>query len=299
MKKIYYGRAVYNHKEINAVLKVLKNNSLSLTDGKNVKQLEKVVSKMFGKKYGLMVNSGSSANLLGLASFNFKKGSEIITPNLTFSTTVAPIYQLGLIPHFIGVEKNKFVADYNQIEKCINKKTVAIMIPNLLGNVANWKKIFQIAKKYKLKIIEDSADTIGYTINKKNTGKYSDIVIASTGPTKWLNVGEDKEKGGGIIAHNSPFYKESLYNENIAKKLNQMYLEIPNILESRINKASEFINAGIDLIGSDQPNAWLRALYFGSQKRIPYTPLHDQYPGFSCPVVDSYKNKLDWISIFP
>ena len=123
MKKIYYGRAVYDNKEIKAVLNVLKNKSLTLIDGENVKKLEKKVSKMFGKKYGLMVNSGSSANLLGLSSFNFKKGSEVITPNLTFSTTVAPIYQLGLIPHFIGVEKNKFVADTSQIEKCINKKT--------------------------------------------------------------------------------------------------------------------------------------------------------------------------------
>jgi CDP-6-deoxy-D-xylo-4-hexulose-3-dehydrase len=113
-----------------------------------------------------MVNSGSSANLLAIASFNFKKGSEIITPSLTFSTTVAPIYQLGLIPYFIGVEKNKFLANVSHIEKCINKKTVAIMIPNLLGNIADWKKIHLIAKKYKLKVIEDSADTIGYTIGK-------------------------------------------------------------------------------------------------------------------------------------
>ena len=206
MKKIYYGRAVYDHKEINAVLKVSKNNSLSLTDGKNVKQLEKIVSRMFGKKYGLKVNSGSSANLLGLASFNFKKGSEIITPNLTFSTTVAPIYQLGLIPHFIGVEKNKFVAEFNQIEKCINKKTVAIMIPNLLGNVANWKKIFQIAKKHKLKIIEDSADTIGYTINYKNTGKYSDIVTNSFYASHIINGGGT----GGIVCFNDyKLYKKA------------------------------------------------------------------------------------------
>ena len=89
MKKIYYGKAVYDNKEINAVIKVLRNDSLSLVDGQNVKMLEKNVSKIFGKKYGLMVNSGSSANLLALASFDFKKGSEIITPNLTFSTTVA------------------------------------------------------------------------------------------------------------------------------------------------------------------------------------------------------------------
>jgi len=206
MKKIYYGRAVYDHKEINAVVKVLKNNSLSLTDGKNVKKLERIVSKMFGKKYGLMVNSGSSANLLGLASFDFKKGSEIITPNLTFSTTVAPIYQLGLIPHFVGVEKNKFVADFNHIERCINKKTVAIMIPNLLGNIANWEKISQIAKKYKLKVIEDSADTIGYTFNKKNTGIYSDIVTNSFYASHIINGGGT----GGIVCFNDDkLYKKA------------------------------------------------------------------------------------------
>ena len=206
MKKIYYGRAVYDHKEINAVVKVLKNNSLSLTDGKNVKKLEKIVSKMFGKKYGLMVNSGSSANLLGLASFDFKKGSEIITPNLTFSTTVAPIYQLGLIPHFVGVEKNKFVADFNHIERCINKKTVAIMIPNLLGNIANWEKISQIAKKYKLKVIEDSADTIGYTFNKKDTVIYSDIVTNSFYASHIINGGGT----GGIVCFNDDkLYKKA------------------------------------------------------------------------------------------
>ena len=179
MKKIYYGKAVYNHKEINAVIKVLKNSSLTLIDGKKVKLLERTVSKIFGKKYGLMVNSGSSANLLALSSFSFKKGSEVITPNLTFSTTVAPIYQLGLVPHFVGVEKNKFVANPTHIEKCINKKTVALMIPNLLGNIADWKKINKIAKKYKLKVIEDSADTIGYSVNGKNSGPLTDIATNS------------------------------------------------------------------------------------------------------------------------
>ena len=179
MKKIYYGKAVYDHNEINAVIKVLKNSSLSLTDGNKVKELERTVAKIFGKKFGLMVNSGSSANLLALSSFNFKKGSEVITPNLTFSTTVAPIYQMGLIPHFIGVEDDKFIADPNQIEKCINKKTVAIMIPNLLGNIADWEKIYSIAKKKNLRVIEDSADTIGYTINKKKVGKFSDVVTNS------------------------------------------------------------------------------------------------------------------------
>ena len=205
MKKIYYGKAVYNNKEINAVINVLRKNSLTLIDGPNVKKLEKIVSKIFGKKYGLMVNSGSSANLLALSSFKFKSGSEIITPNLTFSTTVAPIYQLGLVPHFIGIENNKFLADINQIEKCINRKTVAIMIPNLLGNICDWRRIHKIAKKFNLKVIEDSADTIGYTINKKNTGKYSDVVTNSFYASHIINGAGS----GGIVCFND----RKLYNK--------------------------------------------------------------------------------------
>tara|TARA_B100001013_G_C24576609_1_gene428847 strand:+ start:394 stop:1143 length:750 start_codon:yes stop_codon:yes gene_type:complete len=197
-EKIYYCKAVYDHREINAVINVLKKNSLTLIDGKCVKKLEKTVAKIFGKKYGLMVNSGSSANLLALSSFNFKKGSEIITPNLTFSTTVAPIYQLGFIPHFIGVIKNKFIADPMQIEKCINKKTVAIMIPNLLGNIADWKKINKIAKKFNLKVIEDSADTIGYKVNNKNTGNLSDVATNSFYASHIINGAGT----GGIVCFN-------------------------------------------------------------------------------------------------
>jgi len=177
--KIYYGKAIYGKNEIEAVNKVLKKNYLNLIDGPHVKILENKIAKLFGKKHALMVNSGSSANLLGLASFNFKPGSEIITTTLTFSTTVAPIYQLGLIPSFIGVIKDKFIADVSQIEKNITKKTVAIMLPNLLGNIVDWKKVKFIAKKYNLKIIEDSADTIGYTIDGSNTGRLSDVVTNS------------------------------------------------------------------------------------------------------------------------
>ena len=230
MKKIYYGQAIYDHKEINAVINVLKKSSLSLTDGNKVKELEKVVAKIFGKKYGLMVNSGSSANLLALAAFNFKKGSEVITPNLTFSTTVAPIYQLGLIPFFIGVEKDKFIADPMQIEKCINKKTVAIMVPNLLGNIPDWKIISKIAKKYNLAVIEDSADTIGYTINKKIFGQFSDIVTNSFYASHIIN---GAGTGGIVCFNNFKLYQKakllrgwgrssSLFNESesIQKRFN-------------------------------------------------------------------------------
>lgn len=206
MEKIYYGKAVYNNKEINAVIKVLKKNSLNLIDGPSVKLLEKKVARIFGKKFGLMVNSGSSANLLALSSLNIKKGSEIITPSLTFSTTIAPIYQLGLIANFIDVEKNTFIANINQIEKKINNKTAAILIPNLLGNIPDWKKIKEIANKYKLYLIEDSADTIGYSLNKKNTGKLSDIVTTSFYAS---HVVTGAGFGGMVCFNNENFYNEA------------------------------------------------------------------------------------------
>ena len=235
--KIYYGKAVYDNQEINAVIKVLRNNNLNLIDGPHVKKLEKQICKLFGKKYALMVNSGSSANLLGLSAFNFKKGSEIITPNLTFSTTVAPIFQLGLIPKFIGVEKNKFVANVEDLEKAVNKKTVAIMIPNLLGNIAKWSKINSFAKKYNLKVIEDSADTIGYSVNGKNTGNLSDVVTNSFYASHIINGAGT----GGIVCFNN----FDLYNK--AKLLRGWGRSSATFNESEnINKRFNIKVSGID-----------------------------------------------------
>ena len=227
--KIYYGKAVYGHKEINAALKVLKNQKLQLIDGPNVKLLETKIAKLFGKKFGLMTNSGSSSNLLALASYNFKKGSELITPLLTFSTTVAPIVQLGFIPHFIGVKKNTFLSDISQIEKSINNKTVAIMIPNLLGNIPDWKKISQIAKKYNLRVIEDSADAIGYKLNKNNTGKLSDIVTTSFYASHIITAAGF---GGMLCFNDKKLYEKAKLlrgwgrNSSIFKK-HPKYFEIP------------------------------------------------------------------------
>jgi len=179
---------------------------LSLIDGTSVKEFEKKVAKIFGKKYALMVNSGSSANLLALASLKIKKNSEIITPTLTFSTTVAPIYQLGLIPSFIDVEANKFIVDVSKIEQSINKNTKAILIPNLLGNIPDYKKIMNIAKKYSLKVIEDSADTIGYSINGKNFGKFSDI---STTSFYASHIVTGAGFGGMVCFNDKKFYEEA------------------------------------------------------------------------------------------
>ena len=205
MNKVYYAKAVYGEEEIKAVNNVLKNN-LVLMDGPRVKEFEKQIAKIFGKKYGVMVNSGSSANLLALESLNLPKGKEVITPALTFATTVAPIYQCGLIPHFVDVEPAEFITTPQLIEEAINKNTVALMIPNLLGNIAEWHTIHKIAKKHNLKVIEDCADTIGYTYYKgKTTSKYNDLVTTSFYASHIITAAG---LGGMICTNNKKLYNQ-------------------------------------------------------------------------------------------
>ena len=145
-KRILYAETNYDQKEINSVINVLENQPHSLVGGSNTKEFEENISKMFGKKYGIFVNSGSSANLLALTSLNLKEGSEIITPCLTFSTTVSPIIQLGLIPSFVDIEPRTLNIDANKIEEAINENTSAIMIPNLMGNLPDWSGIKKLQK---------------------------------------------------------------------------------------------------------------------------------------------------------
>ena len=91
--RVFYAEANYSEEEIEAVVKILKENRLALMAGEHVKNLEQEVSKLFNKDFGLMTNSGSSANLLGVLSLQLPKNSRVITPSLTFSTTVSPIVQ--------------------------------------------------------------------------------------------------------------------------------------------------------------------------------------------------------------
>ena len=134
-KKIFYNQTNYGEEEINAVVEILKTQSFSLVSGSKTLEFEKKISEIFGKKFGLFVNSGSSANLLALSSLELDRGSEVITPCLTFSTTMSPILQLGLVPSLVDVNVKTLNIKVEDIENCINKNTKAIFVPNLIGNV--------------------------------------------------------------------------------------------------------------------------------------------------------------------
>lgn len=194
--RVPYALACYGNEEIAAVNEVL--NSHVTSNGKYTKNFEERVASLFGKKYGVMVNSGSSANLLALEVLNLPKGSEVVTPILTFSTTISPLIQKGLVPSFIDVEIESYQADLGQLKDAVNKKTKCLMIPHLIGNVADLQVIRKIADDNHLRFIEDSCDTLGAKFDGKPTGAYSDISTSSFYGSHIITAGG----GGGIICIN-------------------------------------------------------------------------------------------------
>lgn len=193
--RVPYGFSVHGKEEIEAVVKVLNGNTAL---GDKTTEFESKIAKLFGKKHGVMVNSGSSANLLAFEILNLPKGSEVITPILTFATTVAPIIQKGLVPVFVDVDPYTYLIDIDQLEKSITKNTKALMIPSLMGNIPNMERLAKIAKKYNLYFIEDSCDTLGGKYNKKPTGTYSHITTTSFYGSHIINGAG----GGGMICVN-------------------------------------------------------------------------------------------------
>lgn len=171
-----YGKTVHGEEEIAAVVSVLQTSTQM---GKHVREMESKIAALFDKCHGVMVNSGSSANYLAIEILDLPAESEVITPALTFATTVAPLIKNKLIPVFIDIEPGTFNIDVTRVEQMISPKTTAMMIPNLLGNLPDWKQLRAIADKYHLIVIEDSCDTLGATLQGVPVGQYTDISTTS------------------------------------------------------------------------------------------------------------------------
>jgi len=198
-RKVWY--APYKHEsfgeaEIKAVEESLRDGWLA-GFGPKSKEFEQKIAREFGKKYGVFVNSGSSACLLALASLDLEKGSEIITPALTFSTTLAPILQLGYKPKFIDSQLNTYVPSVEQIINAITDKTKAIMVPNLIGNKPNWSMLrTQLTRigRQDIILIEDSADTVTETLQSdvSTTSFYASHVITAGGMGGMVMFNDEK-----------------------------------------------------------------------------------------------------------
>ncbi len=198
-KKVWYAPnkfESYGDLEIQAVVDCLKDGWIAGFGPRTI-EFENKISTYFGKKYGVFVNSGSSACLLALASLQLERGSEVITPACTFSTTVAPMVQLGLKPIFCDVELTTYVPSVEQVISKITDSTKVIMIPNLIGNKPNWKKLREYINsigRSDIILIEDSADTMTHTEDSdiSTTSFYASHIITAGGSGGMVMFNDEK-----------------------------------------------------------------------------------------------------------
>lgn len=151
----------WDHREIEAIQEVIKGGRYTM--GPKVKQFEKEFCDYFQCQDAVMVNSGSTANLLILALLKekYRLGGDIIVPAVSWSTTYFPIYQYGFTLNFVDIDKDTLNVDAEKIEKAITENTCAIMAVNLLGNSCDYKRLNELAEKHNLILIEDNCESLG------------------------------------------------------------------------------------------------------------------------------------------
>ena len=195
-KKVWYApnkKEAYGDREINAVIECLNDGWLAGFGPRSI-EFEEKISKEFSKKFGLFVNSGSSAIILGLHALNLEPGAEILTAACTFSTTIAPIIQCGHKPIFCDVELQTYVPSVEQVIERVTENTKVIILPNLIGSKPDWE---EIRKRVRPDIIlfEDSADTVTST-------PWTDIAITSFYSSHLITAGGS----GGMVMFNEEKY---------------------------------------------------------------------------------------------
>ena len=242
----------FSNKDIEVGVKVLRSKFLTMS--KHTEKFEKFFAKKLNLKYALMTNSGSSANLLAVSSLinpfrkkKLNKGDEVLIPAVCWSTSLWPIIQNGLKPVFVDVELDTFNISLDDLKKKITKKTKAIMCIHILGTSTNMKKLNQIAKKFKLFVIEDTCESLGAKYNNKYLGSFGEFGTFSFYYSHQITCGE----GGMIVCNNKEDYNilKTLRshgwsrNTSFEKKFKNKYQKVDNRFM--------FVNSGYNLRPTD------------------------------------------------
>jgi dTDP-4-amino-4,6-dideoxygalactose transaminase len=183
---------------MNAVEAVFE--SQQFINGPQVKELEKQIAAYSGCKSGIGVSSGTDAILCALMALDIKAGDEVITTPFTFFATAGCIWRVGAKPVFVDIDLQTYNIDVNKIEKAITKKTKAIMPVHLFGQIADMDPIMEIAKRHKLFVIEDAAQSIGASYKGKKAGSIGTVGCFSFFPSKNLGTAGD---GGMIVTQDT------------------------------------------------------------------------------------------------
>lgn len=208
MKKYKLAYDTWDQKEISAIQKVLKSKKFTM--GANVKKFENEFSNFFGLKYSVMVNSGSSANLLAAAIIKYlkldKNKNEIIVPGISWATTYSPFINLGYKLVFVDVNLKDFNINFDLVKRAITNKTAAIVAVNILGAPADLVNLRKICNKKKIVLVEDNCESMGAKIKNKFAGTFGDINTHSFFFSHHLSTME----GGMLSTNNKTFYHAAL-----------------------------------------------------------------------------------------
>ena len=193
-------------------LESLVDSSLDfwLTTGRFAERFEREFARFFGLRAAVLVNSGSSANLLALSALTshklgdrrLKPGDEVITAAAGFPTTVNPVLQCGLVPVFVDVHIPTYNIDVSRLEAALSPKTRAIMLAHTLGNPFDLAAVTALAKKHGLWLVEDCCDAVGSTYDGKLVGTFGDVATTSFYPAHHITMGE-----GGCVLTDQPLLR--------------------------------------------------------------------------------------------
>ena len=195
MQKIRLFKPSVGNNEIKNIKKIFKSSWLGY--GPLVKKFEDSFSKFIGTKYAIGVNSGTAALHLAVLSQNFKKGKKILVPSITFSATAASVLYCGLEPKFVDINENDLTIDFEDLKRKYSKDCVAVICVHMGGHPCKMEKIKPWAKKKKLFLIEDCAETCGSIYKNKKIGSWGDISCFSFEEKKIITTGD-----GGMICLN-------------------------------------------------------------------------------------------------
>lgn len=203
---IYYSGPYWDNKETEAAIDSFLNGKW-ITAGEKVAEFERAFGKMFNTKYSLMVNSGSSANLILISSlkkrFNWEDGDEVIVSPVGFPTTISVLYQNKLTPVFVDIEWDTLNFNILEIEEKITSKTRAIFVSPVLGNPPDIDKLVELCKRYNLKLVGDNCDSLGSKWNGKYLSDYYVAYSNSFYPAHHISTGE-----GGMVCTNDYLLKK-------------------------------------------------------------------------------------------
>ena len=200
---VQYAGPYFDSAEYIAAVKTLLGEWLVL--GAEAIKFERKFPKLFNKEYGLLTNSGSSANLLMMLALtskrglNLPKGTKVITPIAGFPTTINPIIQLGFTPIFVDIELETLNLNLDEVEQaCVNHSDAKIItFAHVLGNPPNMNRLMEIVEKYNLILLEDCCDALGSTFKGKPLGSFGKMASCSFYPAHHITMGE-----GGFVAMN-------------------------------------------------------------------------------------------------